>query len=65
MEEKLINALNEMEGKNFQSLQEAMTQFSLAELLDVWLKYEGICGYTNQIIEAFEALGIDVDEMYN
>lgn len=56
MGNKLLEALEQMEGVNFNSLDEARTQYSEKEILDIWLKYEGINGYTSSIINAINKL---------
>lgn len=56
MEDTLLEVLNEMENKNFKSLNEAGKIYTNTEILDIWLNYEGIKGYTNQILSAMETL---------
>lgn len=64
MEKELLEALMEMEGERYESIDEALNNYSSAELLDTWLRYKGISGYTDSIIRALEALGINMDQMY-
>lgn len=60
MKRKLINALNEMNDKDYTSLDEALKNNSIETVLDAWLRYEGISGYTSQIIDAMFTL-LDVE----
>lgn len=61
---KILEALAEMEGEQYESIDEALNYYSSAELLDTWLRFEGISGSTNAIIGAMEALGVNMDQMY-
>lgn len=54
MKERIIEATNEIEGTNFKSLEECMEIYSPIGLIDLWLRYEGIIGYSYQIERLFE-----------
>lgn len=56
MENKLLEALEEMKSVSFNSLDEALNHYSKKEIFDTWLKYEGINGYTSSIINAINKL---------
>ena len=56
MEKKLLNALEEMEGAKFESLDQALQNSSGREIFNFWLEYEGIIGYGESILEAVDAL---------
>ena len=58
MEQKLLNDINEALSTNYTSLKDAQAQHSPRELLDAWLSYEGIIGYTDQILRIICKLGI-------
>ena len=60
MEEKILYALKESEGESYNTISEAKKLHSPRELLDIWLHYEGIYGYTDQILNVMEALGFEV-----
>lgn len=60
MEEKILYALHEVEDETCSTVAEALKSHSPRELLDVWLHYEGIYGYTDQILSVMEALGFGV-----
>lgn len=55
MENKILEAVNEYDADfTFQSLDQARTQYSADELIDMYLRYEGIIGYFYPIKRAFE-----------
>lgn len=56
MEDKLLEAVNEMNYEKFTSLDEAGNVYSNTEIMDSWLRYEGIIGYTDKIMAAFQVL---------
>lgn len=57
MENIILEALLEVTGKDFGgNLEAALEAYSPRELLDIWLRYEGICGYTDRILNALHAL---------
>jgi hypothetical protein len=56
MESKLLEALNEMSIEKFNSIDEAKKLYSDVEILDSWLRYEGIIGFTGSIITAVNIL---------
>lgn len=56
MENKLLEALSEMKGEYFPTLESALQEFSPREVFDAWLCYEGVIGYTYSILRALAAL---------
>ncbi len=60
MENSILEALAEYD-KQFESIDTALEVYSRRELLDMWLKYEGITGYTWQILSIMHTLGYDVE----
>ena len=58
MDKKLLESLNEMRDEDFTTLADAKAIYSSTEILDSWLRYEGISGYTSQIISALKELEI-------
>lgn len=52
----LIEAVNEMYNRNFSSLEEIKQEFNNEEILDSYLRYEGIIGYTDKILSVMEQL---------
>lgn len=61
MENKILEAVEDMEGQVYKSLGEARVHYSQRELLDIWLRYEGIIGYTDTILSAMISLGYSLD----
>ena len=61
MEQAVLTAVREMTGEPTQTMEQAHEQFSRRELLDIWLRYEGVTGYTQQILNVMEVLGYGID----
>lgn len=57
MEKRLLEAINDCAYENFDSIDTALKSYSNRELLDLFLEYEGIIGYTDTIISAMTTLG--------
>lgn len=57
MEKALLIAVNEYSGVKFQKVEEALKSYSKEELLDIFLQYEGIIGFTSRIINVMQNLG--------
>lgn len=51
MERSLLEAFNYMNETNYTTLEEIKPKYTEFEILDCWLMYEGIHGYTNRILE--------------
>lgn len=60
MEQAVLTAVREMTGEPIQTMEQAQEQFSRRELLDIWLRYEGVTGYTQQILNVMEVLGYGI-----
>lgn len=56
MEDRILEALAER-GYQFESLEEAQGKLSPQEILEEFLEYEGIIGYTGVIIQVMTILG--------
>ena len=52
LEDAILTALKEMIGEE---------PGTIEKLLDIWLRYEGLIGYTGEILHVMEALGYDID----
>lgn len=52
----IIQAFNEMNDAEYKSVEEIQEHFSTAEILQSWLEYEGIYGYTAKILHVLEIL---------
>ena len=72
LEDAILTALNETEGASRSpeeemigeepgTIEKALERHYRRELLDIWLRYEGLIGYTGEILHVMEALGYDID----
>ena len=58
MEEKILEAFNETYNGGFTSFEEIKKGYDTTEILDTWLEYEGIVGYTRDIIDLLGACDV-------
>lgn len=56
MERSLLEAFNYMNETNYTTLEEIKQKYTEFEILDCWLMYEGIHGYTNRILEILKMI---------
>ena len=56
MERKIVEAVNEMTNGSFHSVSEIQKEYFKEEILDFYLRFEGIIGYTEQILDVIYAL---------
>lgn len=56
MREQLIEIFNYMNETNYTTLEEIKQKYTEFEILDCWLMYEGIHGYTNRILEILKMI---------
>lgn len=61
MEKDILEALQEMNGEACDTMEQALEHHTKGELLDYWMRYEGLIGYTWTILHVMEVLGYDVD----
>lgn len=61
LEEAILEALKEETGEEPGTIEKALERHYRRELLDIWLRYEGLIGYTGEILRVMEALGYDID----
>ena len=61
LEDAILTALKEMIGEEPGTIEKALERHYRRELLDIWLRYEGLIGYTGEILHVMEALGYDID----
>jgi len=57
MEKALLVAVSEYSSVKFQKVEDALKSYSKEELLDIFLQYEGIIGFTSRIINVMQLLG--------
>lgn len=56
MEKSLLEAFNYMNETSYTTLEEIKQKYTEFEILDCWLMYEGIHGYTNRILEILKMI---------
>ena len=54
MKEKILEAVIEMEWNGVTTWEDCIKYYSPKELIDIWLRYEGIIGYSEEFFELFE-----------
>lgn len=62
MREKIIEAFNETYGNRYKSFEDIKQEYDITEILDTWLRYEGIVGYTRDIIDLLGECGAYIEE---
>ncbi len=62
MREKIVEAFNETYGNRFKSFEEIRNEYDVTEILDTWLRYEGIVGYTRDIIDLLGECEVYIEE---
>lgn len=62
MQEQILEAFNEVYNADYKVFEEIQCDYSITEILDVWLRYEGIVGYTRNIIDLLGECGIYIEE---
>ena len=56
--ENVLKAINYQKNKNFRTLGDAIEEYGAAYIFDEWLRYEGIIGYTRDILAVLNAVGM-------
>ncbi len=62
MQEQIVEAFNETQNTDYKRFEEIQRDFSVAEILDTWLRYEGLIGYTRDIIDLLGECEIYIEE---
>ncbi len=62
MQEEIIEAFNETHGTDYRRFEEIRCDFPVVDILDTWLRYEGIVGYTRDIIDLLGESEIYIQE---
>lgn len=60
VEKKVLDVVNEVKNEQFRTLDDAVEEYGMVKVLDIWLRYEGISGYTTDILAVMDAIGWDV-----
>lgn len=58
--QKVLEIFNEVKNTSFRSLEDAVEENGMAYVFDVWLRYDGIVGYTSDIFEVLNAVGFNI-----
>lgn len=62
MREKILEAFNEIYNEKFKSFESIRHKYDVTEILDTWLRYEGIIGYTRDIIDLLGECEVYIEE---
>lgn len=62
MRRKILEAFNETYDSDCNDFEIIKNEFSVEEILDTWLRYEGIIGYTRNIINLLGECEIYIEE---
>lgn len=59
---EIMNAFEMKFSRTFKNLDEIRQEFSTVEILDIWLEYEGLFGYTRNIIDLLGECEVYIEE---
>lgn len=62
MQESIHEAFNETFGYDYESFDEIKAKHTTVEILQTWLEYEGIVGYTRNIIDLLGECEVYIEE---
>lgn len=62
MQEKILEAFNDTLGSDYESFEEIKAKYTTVEILQTWLEYEGIIGYTRNIIDLLGECEVYIEE---
>ena len=62
MQEQILKAFNEVCSTDYKAFEEIQRDYHVTEILDVWLRYEGVVGYTRDIIDLLGECGVYIEE---
>ena len=62
MQESIIEAFNDTLGSDYESFEEIKAKYTTVEILQTWLEYEGIIGYTRNIIDLLSECEVYIEE---
>lgn len=62
MRKSIIEAFNETFGCDYKSFDEIKAEYTTVGILQTWLEYEGIVGYTRNIIDLLGECGVFIEE---
>ena len=59
---EILEAFETKFKRTFRNIEEIRQEYSTVEILDVWLEYEGIVGYTRNIIDLLGECEVYIEE---
>ena len=62
MQNRIVEAFNETYNCKYKSFAQIKKEYPVTEILDVWLRYEGIVGYTRDIIDLLGECEVYIEE---
>ena len=62
MQESIIEAFNDTLGSDYESFEEIKAKYTTVKMLQTWLRYEGIIGYTRDIIDLLGECEVYIEE---
>ena len=62
MREKILEAFNETYDNCYKSFEEIKNEYPVTDIPDTWLRYEGIIGYTRDIIDLLGECEVYIEE---
>ena len=62
MQKKILEAFNDTLGSDYESFEEIKAKYTTVEILQTWLEYEGIIGYTRNIIDLLGECEVYIEE---
>jgi len=58
--QNVLEIFNEVKNTAFRTLDDAVEEYGMAYVFDCWLRYEGIVGYTRDILSVLDAVGFEI-----
>ncbi len=62
MQESIVEAFNDTLGSDYESFEEIKAKYTTIEILQTWLEYEGVIGYTRNIIDLLGECEVYIEE---
>lgn len=62
MQSRIVEAFNETYNCDYKSFEQIKKEYPVTEILDIWLRYEGIVGYTRDIIDLLGECEVYIEE---
>ena len=62
MQESIVEAFNDTLDSDYESFEEIKAKYTTIEILQTWLEYEGVIGYTRNIIDLLGECDVYIEE---